>query len=55
MSILFAFLIGGLICLIGQLLVDLLKLQPVHVTVSFVFIGSLLELFGLYDNIIKLD
>lgn len=54
MSILFAFLIGGLICLIGQLLVDLLKLQPVHVTVSFVFVGALLELFGLYDNIIKL-
>ena len=54
MTILFAFLIGGIICLIAQLLVDIVKLQNVHVTVLFVVIGSILESFKIYDKLIKI-
>lgn len=55
MTLIGSFLIGGLICLIGQLLVDLLKWQPIYVTVSFVLAGSILEFFDLYDNLIKIS
>ena len=54
MSIFFAFLIGGLICLFAQLLVDVVKLQNVHVTVLFVIIGAFLESFNIYDRLIEL-
>ena len=52
MNLVFAFLVGGLICLIGQLLLDVLKLLPVHVTTLFVLIGAILEPTGLYDKLI---
>ncbi|MBR2891842.1 MAG: SpoVA/SpoVAEb family sporulation membrane protein [Bacilli bacterium] len=55
MTIVFAFLIGGLICFIAQLLLDGLKLQNVHITVLFVFLGSLLECFNLYDRLIEIS
>jgi stage V sporulation protein AE len=48
-----AFLVGGLICVIGQLMMDVLKLTPAHVTTSFVVIGALLDAFGIYDKLIK--
>ena len=53
MIVLAAFLIGGFICLIAQLLVDVFKLQNVHVTVLFVLLGSILECFNIYDNLIS--
>lgn len=52
MIYIYAFLIGGLICLIGQLLLDVAKWLPVHITIFFVCLGSLLEAFGLYDRLI---
>lgn len=52
MIYLYAFLIGGVICLIGQLLLDVCKWLPVHITVLYVCIGALLESFGLYDKLI---
>lgn len=52
MIFLWAFLIGGLICLIAQLLMDVGKLLPVHIVVLFVSLGALLEAFGLYDKLI---
>lgn len=52
MNLVSAFLVGGLICLIGQLLLDVLKLLPVHVTTLFVLIGAILEPTGLYDKLI---
>lgn len=54
MNLVFAFLIGGAICLIGQMLMDLLHLLPIHITTLFVLIGSILEPFGLYDKLIDL-
>ncbi len=53
MIFLYAFLIGGLICLVAQLCMDLFKLLPVHVVVLFVVLGSIFEMFGLYDKLIN--
>lgn len=61
-SLLFAFLIGGLICVIGQGFSDILKLlapaltkkELSDITVSFlIFMGALLTGFGVYDDIGK--
>ena len=51
---LMAFLIGGLICVIGQLLMDLSPLTPAHVLVLFVVCGAILSGLGLYQPIIDL-
>lgn len=53
MDFFWAFVIGGAICVVGQLMMDILKLTPAHVTTSFVVIGALLDAFGIYDNLIK--
>jgi len=50
---LYAFLVGGFICAIGQLIKDLFKLTPCHITAFFVMGGSVLEAFGLYDKLIS--
>ncbi|MGM0834862.1 MAG: stage V sporulation protein AE [Bacillota bacterium] len=47
-----AFVVGGLICVVGQLLLDFAKLTPAHVMSSFVVIGAVLDGFGLYDKLI---
>ena len=43
-----AFLIGGSLCLIGQILIDKTKLTPARILVSYVVIGVILGAFGLY-------
>ncbi len=48
-----AFLVGGGICLIGQLLMDLFRLTPAHTTVSLVVAGAVLGGLGLYEPLIK--
>lgn len=48
MSYLWAFLVGGLICAIGQVLIDYTKLTPARILVSFVVAGVLLGGAGLY-------
>lgn len=50
----FAFIIGGLICVIGQLIMDTLKITPAHTTCTLVVIGAILGGFGLYDPLVKL-
>lgn len=51
MDYLKAFLVGGLICVIGQILLDKTKLTPARILVAFVCAGAFLELFGLYKPI----
>ena len=46
-----AFLVGGIICVIGQLLIDLTKLTPARILVSFVVIGVILGGLGIYEPI----
>ncbi|MGP4060147.1 stage V sporulation protein AE [Halobacillus litoralis] len=53
MTFLWAFIVGGLICVIGQLLMDVFKLTPAHVMSSFVVAGAVLDAFDLYDNLIE--
>ncbi|MBQ3426418.1 MAG: stage V sporulation protein AE [Clostridia bacterium] len=43
-----AFITGGLLCVIGQILIDKTKLTPARILVIFVTAGAVLELFGLY-------
>lgn len=48
-----AFIVGGFICVIGQILLDVFKLPPAHVIVSFVVAGVVLDGFGIYDRLIE--
>ncbi|WP_017755648.1 stage V sporulation protein AE [Calidifontibacillus oryziterrae] len=48
-----AFIVGGLLCFVGQILLDQFKLTPAHVMSSFVVIGVILDGFGLYDKLIE--
>lgn len=47
-----AFVVGGLICVIGQLLIDLTKMTPAKILVLFVCLGVLLGAFGIYDKLV---
>lgn len=52
MDYLKAFLVGGLLCLIGQILIDKTKLTPARILVSYVVIGVLLGAVGLYKPLV---
>ncbi|MGN0535654.1 MAG: stage V sporulation protein AE [Eubacterium sp.] len=52
MMFLKAFLVGGLICVIGQLLIDLTKMTPARILVLFVCLGVLLGGIGLYPKLV---
>ena len=52
MDYLKAFIIGGLLCVIGQILIDKTKLTPARILVSYVVIGVLLSAVGLYKPIV---
>ncbi|MGE5598721.1 MAG: stage V sporulation protein AE [Bacteroidota bacterium] len=49
-----AFLIGGGICLLAQIVLDLTTLTPGHVLSGLTVIGGILGGLGLYDRLIKL-
>ena len=48
-----AVLVGGSICVIGQLLIDKTKLTPARILVSFVVIGVILGGLGIYEPIVE--
>ena len=48
-----AFIVGGLICVIGQILMDTTKLTPARILVVFVTGGVILGAFNIYDVVIK--
>ena len=49
---LWAFVVGGLICVMGQLLMDVGKLTPAHTMSLLVVIGAVLAGFGLYEPLV---
>ena len=51
---LWAFVIGGAICLLGQILMDATKMTAPRVLVLFVVSGVILQALGLYEPIVKL-
>ncbi|MGD8191956.1 stage V sporulation protein AE [Brevibacillus ginsengisoli] len=53
MIYLWAFLVGGTICLIGQFLLDVVKLTPAHTMTALVVSGAILGGFELYDPLVK--
>ena len=53
MDYLKAFLVGGAICVIAQLLIDYTKLTPAKILVSFVVLGVILGGVGLYEPLVK--
>ena len=46
-----AFLVGGALCLIGQILIDKTKITPARILVSYVVIGVFLGAVGIYKPI----
>lgn len=53
MQYLNAFWVGGLICVIAQILIDKTKLTPARILVSYVVLGVLLGGIGVYDKIVE--
>lgn len=49
-----AFITGGIICVIGQILMDKTKLTPARILVIFVTTGAILGAFGIYDKIVDI-
>ncbi len=54
MSYISAFLVGGAICAIGQLLIDKTKLTPARILVLFVVAGVVLTALGIYQKIVDI-
>ncbi len=50
---LIAFVTGGAICVVGQVLIDYTKLTPARILVSFVVSGVLLTAIGVYEPLVK--
>lgn len=44
-----AFLVGGAICAVGQVLIDYTKLTPARILTAFVVVGVILSAFGIYE------
>ncbi|HZJ78179.1 MAG TPA: stage V sporulation protein AE [Clostridia bacterium] len=53
MNLLKAMLVGGLICVIGQILIDTTKLTPAKILVMFVVLGVVLGAIGAYEPLVK--
>ena len=48
-----AFIVGGLICMVGQLLIDKTKLTPARILVAYVVAGVFLGAVGLYPKLME--
>lgn len=53
MDYVWAFVIGGLICVIGQVLMDKTALTPARILVCFVTVGVILGALNIYDILVK--
>lgn len=52
-NILKAFVVGGLFCVIGQILIDKTALTPARILVSYVVAGVILGAIGVYEPLVK--
>ena len=48
-----AFAVGGILCVIGQILIDKTKLTPARILVSYVVIGVVLGALGVYKPVVE--
>lgn len=53
MEFLKAFVVGGLLCVIGQILIDRTNLTPARILVSYVVIGVILGAVGVYGPLVE--
>ena len=53
MKYIIAFIVGGLICSIGQIILDTTKLTPGHIILIFLMSGVLLGAMGLYEPLVE--
>ena len=53
LKFIYAFLVGGLFCVIAQILIDKTKLTPARILVSYVVIGVFLGAIGIYDKLVE--
>ena len=53
MPLLKCFVVGGIICVIGQILIDKTKLTPARILVIFVTTGAILGGLGIYQHLIN--
>ena len=53
MSYLYAFLCGGVLCAIGQILIDKTRLTPARILTGYVVTGVVLSAFGVYDHLVE--
>ena len=54
MEYVWAFIVGGFFCVIGQLLIDLTKLTPARILVAYVVGGVILTAIGVYQPLVDL-
>lgn len=52
-KIFWSFIVGGGICVIGQIMMDVFKMTPAHTTSSLVVVGTILGGLGWYDKIVE--
>lgn len=48
-----AFIVGGLLCVIAQILIDKTKLTPARILVTYVVAGAILTAIGVYEPLVK--
>ncbi len=53
MDYVWAFVVGGALCLIGQLLIDLTKLTPARILVTYVVAGVIIGAAGWYEPLVE--
>ncbi len=53
MQYLYAFLVGGAFCLIGQVLIDKTKLTPARILTGYVVLGVFLSAIGVYEPLLE--
>lgn len=54
MNYIMSFVVGGIICVIGQLFIDIFKKNNAYLLVTLVVTGTFLGYFGIYDKIIEI-
>lgn len=52
MDYFWSFIVGGFLCVIGQILIDLTKLTPARILVIYVVAGTILTVVGIYQPIV---
>ena len=53
MEFLKAFIVGGILCLIGQILIDKTKLTPARILVTYVVLGVFFGAIGIYEPLVS--